>query len=374
MQIRWFRHGQWPKWLVGLHHYTIASFILLAVTGVALYMPAVHTPLIPYLPLIYKIHILLGLVFTVTLITPFLKLLPKGRRIWRLDWTLPVLVGTPLVLTGIMLWGVTWFPTTARSHAFTWHGILTVIFGAWILIHAFYKALGIRPNADGFAGRVDMDRRRFVRAMGTGVVGTVLISVIDPMAFIRAWTTSSGGTTGTATAGDRGVQSFPAYYTVTSGYPTMSLTEFRLQVTGSVGIPRTFTFTDLKSLPAVHEVKDFHCVTGWSVPNVSWKGVHLSQLVALVKPTSDVSYVNFYSFDGKYTETLKLSEALDPSVLLVYEMDGQPLRQEQGYPLRLFVPKMYGYKSIKWVNRVEFSSQPIQGYWEKYGYPVEAYF
>lgn len=84
-------------------------------------------------------------------------------------------------------------------------------------------------------------------------------------------------------------------------------------------------------------------------------------------------YVNFYSFDGVYTESLKLSEALDPSVLLAYEMDGQPLEQAQGAPLRLIVPKMYGYKSIKWLNRVEFSDTPITGYWEHYGYPAEAY-
>lgn len=373
MGIQWFKHGKWPRWLVGLHHYTIGSFILLAITGVALYLPAVHTPLIRYLPLIYKVHILLGLIFTVTLITPFLRLLPKGRRVWRFDWALPLLFGAPLVITGIMLWGVTLFPTVERSHAFTWHGILTIVLGAWILIHAFYKALGIRPKAEGVAGRVDPERRMFLRWAGTGVIGAIVVTVIDPMSFVRAIASSGGqgGSGGTATA--TGVQRFPAYYTITS-YPKMTLADYRLRVDGSVSTPTTLSWSQIKALPPIKEVKDFHCVTGWSVPSVRWEGIHLSQLAQLVSPSSAVKYVNFYSFDGRYTESMKLSEALDASVILAYQMDGQPLRLEQGYPLRLLVPKMYGYKSIKWVNRVEFSTTPIVGFWEQNGYPTEAYF
>lgn len=370
VRIEWFKHGKWPKWLVGLHHYTIGSFILLAITGIALYLPLVHTVLIRYLPVIYDVHILLGLVFMVTLLTPLLKLLPKGRRIWRFDWVMPTLFGAPLVVTGLMLWGVTLFPTTTRASAFTWHGILTAIFGGWILIHAFYKVLGLRPSPTGPAGRVDPERRMFLKYLGTGLLGSMFITFFDPLALFKAGSTS---VTSNGTA-EPGVQRFPAYYTVTNGFPTMTLDKYQLRIAGHVQTPHTLQWADIQALPKYSETEDFHCVTGWSVANVHWAGVHISQLIALVKPTESAQYIHFFSFDGKYSESLKLSEALDPSVVLAYEMDGQPLQQSQGFPLRLVVPKMYGYKSIKWVNRVAFSDKSLQGFWEQNGYPNEAYF
>lgn len=379
MRIEWFRHGKWPKWLVGLHHYTIASFVLLTVTGMLLYLPAVHTPLIPYLRIIYQVHILLGLIFMVTLLTPFMRIMPRDRRIWRLDWLVPILFGAPLVLTGVILWAVTVFPTTIRAESFTWHGILTVVFGAWILIHAFYKALGIRPRANGIAGRVDPDRRMFLKWLGTGLVGGALVTLFDPLSLLSKLASPSKNDAGPIDASnsvnaETAVQRFPAYYTVTNGFPKMTLDRYQLQVTGHILKPTTLEWSDIQALPKYMETTDFHCVTGWSVAGVHFAGVHLSQLVSLVTPNSSVKYVNFYSFDGRYTESLKLAEALDPSVLLAYQMDGQPIRQEQGFPLRLVVPKMFGYKSIKWVNRVDFSETPRQGYWEQYGYPNEAYF
>jgi DMSO/TMAO reductase YedYZ molybdopterin-dependent catalytic subunit len=111
----------------------------------------------------------------------------------------------------------------------------------------------------------------------------------------------------------------------------------------------------------------------FSVPNVQWKGVHLKSLIHLVKPSPQASYVHFYLFDGVYTESLSLSEALHPTVMLAYQLNGKPLSTKQGFPLRLVVPTMYGYKSIKWVNRVEFSDKPLVGYWEARGYSTEAY-
>lgn len=373
MKINWFKHGKWPRGLVVLHHYTIGSFILLVISGVSLYLPIVHTQLIRYLPLIYDIHILLGLIFTVTLLVPFLQLLPKGRRIWRLDWVIPLLFGAPIVITGILLWGVTLFPTVERSRAFTWHGLFTIGFGAWILIHAFYKTLGLRPTANGLAGRVDPERRMFLKWTGTGVLGAALVTVIDPVSTLSRLLSPLTGSNNMQSGPDKGVQSFPAYYTVTNGYPHMTLNQYHLTIDGNVTHKLTLSWKQIQSIPPIRETENFHCVTGWSVANVKWVGIHISSLMSMAKPHNNVKYVNFYSFDGKYTESLKLSEALVPNVILAYEMDGQPLRQEQGFPLRLLVPKMYGYKSIKWLSRIEFSEIPIVGYWEQYGYPNEAY-
>jgi len=362
---------RWPRPLRYLHHYTIVSFALLVASGLALYLPFVHRFMIPYIPFVYRLHILLGLVFAVTLFVPFIRVLPKGRRLSKWDWTLPILLGSPIVVTGIMLWWVTVFPSGMRSRAFAWHGWLTACLGTWILIHAFLKVTGIRPRSRLLYERVDWERRRFLASLATGALGALVLTAVDPAAWLRSLRSASkAGSTGPPP----GVQTFPAYYTVVNGYPEIDAAAYRLVVDGDVERPLSLTYAELRALPAVHETQNFQCVTGWSVPNVRWKGVHLSQLAMLAKPRSGVRYVHFYSGDGVYTECLRLSEAFDPTVLLAYEMDGAPLLREQGYPLRLVVPKMYGYKSIKWVVRVSFSAEPITGYWEHFGYPTEAYF
>ncbi|SFU29920.1 molybdopterin-dependent oxidoreductase [Alicyclobacillus macrosporangiidus] len=368
--MKWrFKSGKWPRWMIQLHTYTIISFVLLMLTGVALFAPRVHAMLIPYLPVIYDVHIVFGLVFGVTLLTPLLARLPAGKWIRRLDWFIPMVFGAIIVMTGILIWQVTRFPTTWRSRAFLWHGWMSYALSAWLLIHATYKAMGYRPARDGLNAGLDPTRRMFVKWLGTGVVGAVVLTIVDPVGLLRRSFTSGNngaGTGGTST-------DFAAYYTVTDGYPAADLKTYRLTLDGLVTHPTTLTWNDLVTLEAIQEQVDFHCVTGWSVPNVQWKGVHLKTLADLVKPSTTASYVHFYSFDGVYTESLSLSEALDPTVMLAYQLNGQPLRRQQGFPLRLVVPKMYGYKSIKWVNRVEFSDKPLTGYWEARGYPNEAY-
>ncbi|GMA51353.1 hypothetical protein GCM10025857_27100 [Alicyclobacillus contaminans] len=366
---RWFKHGKWPRWMIRLHYYTIISFILLMLTGVALFAPSVHAALISYLPVIYYIHIVLGIIFGVTLLTPLLAPLPAGKLIRRLDWLFPLVLGAIIVITGLLIWQVALFPTTWRSRAFHWHGWMSYALSVWLLLHAAYKAVGYRPANDGVNARMDPARRMFLKWLGTGIAGAAVLTVVDPVGLLKRWMTTGNSGAGTGSPTD----DFAAYYTVTNGYPSMDLETYRLTVDGLVARPTTLTWSELMGLSPFQEQADFHCVTGWSVSNVQWRGVHLKSLVDLVQPSPHASYVHFYSFDGAYTESLSLSEALDPTVLLAYQLNGQPLRPQQGFPLRLVVPKMYGYKSIKWVNRVEFSDKPLVGYWEARGYPDEAY-
>ncbi|QSO50425.1 molybdopterin-dependent oxidoreductase [Alicyclobacillus curvatus] len=364
--MQWFKHGKWPHWMVRVHYYSIASFIFLLLSGIALFWQPVHTILIPYLPVLYQLHIAFGLIFAVTLLVPFAAKLPIGKLLRRLDWLFPLTLGASIVLTGIFLWKVTWFPTTWRSLAFRWHGWISYVLGGWLIIHAIYKAVGYRPAKEGINGYIDPERRRFLKWLGYGVVGTVVLTVVDPA---RLWNgLTSPGASSTPTTG-----AFAEYYTVVNGYPKETLSSYKLQIDGLVGNPTTLDWTRLQQLAAVSQKEDFHCVTGWSVAGVEWTGVHLSSLASLVSPTSAVKYVHFYSFDGVYTESLSLTEAMDKSVMLAYKLNGAPLSTPQGYPVRLVVPKMYGYKSIKWVNRVEFSDKPLTGYWEDRGYPNEAY-
>jgi DMSO/TMAO reductase YedYZ molybdopterin-dependent catalytic subunit len=126
-------------------------------------------------------------------------------------------------------------------------------------------------------------------------------------------------------------------------------------------------------MPSTSIVKDYHCVTGWVVPNCHWTGIKLSNFLTTVNPKANAKYVLLSSADGSYTESLSLDQTQLPDVLLGYMLNGKPLSQEQGYPIRLVIPDMYGFKYIKWVNRITLSDHVEPGYWEQRGYAVDAW-
>src|SRR5205085_1374064 len=92
------------------------------------------------------------------------------------------------------------------------------------------------------------------------------------------------------------------YYSITGSVPKRSTGDYRLSVSGLVTRPATFTFADLQAMPQTSLVRDFHCVTGWSVPQVPWVGVRLSEILDRVGPTASAKAIRFRSFDGEYTE------------------------------------------------------------------------
>lgn len=163
-------------------------------------------------------------------------------------------------------------------------------------------------------------------------------------------------------------------YTVTSGYPYEAPSQYRLQVDGMVDKQLDLTLADLRSRPSTQLVRDFQCVTGWRVPGVRWQGVLLADLLAEAGVQHRGAALRFESFDGVYTESLTLAEAQRSDVLVAYDMDGAPLTQAHGGPVRLYVAPMYGYKSLKWLSRIEVVDRVEPGYWETVGnYDVEAW-
>ena len=126
-------------------------------------------------------------------------------------------------------------------------------------------------------------------------------------------------------------------------------------------------------MPAVELTKDFQCVTGWRVPQVRWKGVRLADVIARAAPQPQATAVSFESFDGAYTESLTLEQARRDDVIVAYELDGKPISSAHGGPVRLYVAPMYGYKSLKWLQRITLDAAPRPGYWEHQGYDVNAW-
>ena len=104
-----------------------------------------------------------------------------------------------------------------------------------------------------------------------------------------------------------------------------------------------------------------------------WAGVRFDDLLARAKPSPWAGAIGFLSADGAYGDTLTLKQAYLKDVLLAYEMDGRPLVREHGAPARVVIPEMYGYKGVKWVNKVVLLKRPVAGYWEQRGYDLDAW-
>ena len=163
-------------------------------------------------------------------------------------------------------------------------------------------------------------------------------------------------------------------YTVTGRLHSRSDADYRLQVGGFVQAPVTLTLDELRAMPPTRMTKDFQCVTGWRVQDVKWVGVRLADLLDRAGVKAGAQGVRFLSFDGVYTETLTMDQARRDDVIVAYQLEGKPISTAHGGPVRLYVAPMYGYKSCKWLERVEVTEgPPAPGFWEERGYDVDAW-
>jgi DMSO/TMAO reductase YedYZ molybdopterin-dependent catalytic subunit len=162
-------------------------------------------------------------------------------------------------------------------------------------------------------------------------------------------------------------------YSVTPTLPSRSTGEYRLTVDGLVDNPLTLSYAQLQTLPQTDLTRDFQCVTGWRVPDVPWRGVTIKSLLDQAGVHANATHLRLYSFDGAYTESLTLDQARRDDVIVAHQMMGGPVSREHGGPVRLYVAPMYGYKSLKWLERIEVVDSLVPGYWEERGYDVDAW-
>lgn len=165
--------------------------------------------------------------------------------------------------------------------------------------------------------------------------------------------------------GQRVTRKFPVLHA--GKVPEMDISKWRFSITGLVEKERELDFDEFVSLPHVEVLSDVHCVTGWSKLDNSWEGVSSSAIKNLVKIRPEAEFSIIHSVGG-FTTNLTLDDFFQPDVLFAVKHNGEALTQEHGYPVRLVVPRLYFWKSAKWVTGVEFVEKDRPGFWETRGY------
>ena len=152
--------------------------------------------------------------------------------------------------------------------------------------------------------------------------------------------------------------------------PQLSIDNYALVIDGLVNNPLTITYDELIRMPTKTIIGIIECVSDPFFLNatVEWTGVPLKYILSMAGVESNATKVILYGADG-YTSDLPLWKAMEDDTLVVFMADGQPLLATHGYPVRLYVPRWWGYKSVKWLVKITVTDENYLGYWESRGYP-----
>jgi DMSO/TMAO reductase YedYZ molybdopterin-dependent catalytic subunit len=163
------------------------------------------------------------------------------------------------------------------------------------------------------------------------------------------------------------------FYCVTKNVvdPKVNADFWRLEVTGLVNTRQSYRLDRLKSLPAVEQETTLMCISNGLdaglMSNAKWRGVPMRVLLAAASPMASATKVRLHGVDN-YTDTFSLEKALDPTTLVVYEMNGETLPDRHGFPARVIVPGYFGEKHVKWITRIEVADDSAVGFYEKQGW------
>ncbi|WP_066054428.1 sulfite oxidase-like oxidoreductase [Robertmurraya korlensis] len=149
--------------------------------------------------------------------------------------------------------------------------------------------------------------------------------------------------------------------------PVYDLEKWDLKVFGEVDLEVVLKFDQIMEMPETTLTSDIHCVTRWSRFDSEFTGVKFTDFLRHVNVTPKSEYVMLHG-DHDYTANVKLSDLLRDDVLLAYSFDGKPLTDKHGWPLRLVIPHLYFWKSVKWIRGIEFITENKPGFWEQNGF------
>lgn len=149
--------------------------------------------------------------------------------------------------------------------------------------------------------------------------------------------------------------------------PNVTTANWTLDIDGLVENRLHWRWADFLAQEQVKDVSDIHCVTTWSRYDNRWEGVSTRTILDLAQPKPEAGFVVLWSSDG-YSTNLTLEDFASEDALLAHSWEGAPLTGEHGGPVRLVLPKLYFWKSAKWLKRIEFVDANQPGFWEVRGY------
>jgi DMSO/TMAO reductase YedYZ molybdopterin-dependent catalytic subunit len=151
--------------------------------------------------------------------------------------------------------------------------------------------------------------------------------------------------------------------------PTFNPATWDLRVCGATrsGAEHAWNWAEFSSLPRCEVVADLHCVTRFTIPGNRWAGVSAAEVLSLVPPADAVTHLMIWA-DFGYSANVRIADFAADSTLFASHLNGAPLTPEHGFPLRLVVPTLYAWKSVKWVRAIEYLTCDRRGFWEERGY------
>lgn len=215
-------------------------------------------------------------------------------------------------------------------------------------------------------GRMDRARRRLL-----GMLGGLALGLCLPMRALARWV---------AKLRERTVERRDFSFDPAAGgrvlFKGKKPRPYALRLEGLVENPLALSYGELLALPRVEQVSDFHCVEGWSVKGLRWGGFRFGALMDLAGPKPRATHAVLHAMGRAarpsggmthYVECFSLAELRDPGreIILALELGGEPLPQAHGAPLRVIAPHEHGYKSIKYIERIELTDRPRPGWWSK---------
>ena len=290
-------------------------------------------------------------------------------------WTMSIFIVLPIIAIAIALWPVLGtsyigFPI-ASGGAVTLIGFaLSVLVFERTLVTGFHFLSRPKAGHEGDEFTPAIGRRALILG-GLGVLiaggGVALLRKLYCAAtFSYDGTQYKGRIVQPITPND-------LFYCVTKNVidPRVNINLWHLEVNGLVQNPATWRLQDLKGFDHVEQETTLMCISNGLdaglMSNAVWKGITLRDLIDQAGPMAEAQRVRLYGVDN-YTDTIPLEKALDPTTLLVWEMNGRALADRHGYPLRAIVPGYFGEKHVKWLTRIELTRANVKGFYETQGW------
>ncbi len=305
---------------------------------------------------------------------------PLMRRVSPFAFSVLVLAATGLLLLPLLGDGI--FGSHLQQGA-----VVTSI--SLLVSHAIYGAMLLfataqyieRPMTAAAPGKI-ISRRRVVRGVGYAVLAVGVYDIASSL--LGSWFRSGSGRVKGGTGVFPEIDGLAMEITSTDDFylvsknafdPAVDSRRWKLEVTGMVDNPLSFSYDEIRALPSVEQYATLACISnevgGDLIGTTLWKGVRLADVLKQAGLRTGVVDILLRASDD-YTDSIPLERAMADGTLLVYAMNGEQLRPEHGFPLRLLVPGIYGMKNVKWITRIEAVDFDFKGYWQRRGWDDRA--